>query len=380
MASLLLITFADETVAFLPFGALESIRHDVDLTYAQAGFLLALYPGIGLLATPFGAFADQVSRRAMAAIGGLGYGAGLLLFAAAEDFATLVIAVVLMGFAGDALVSAVEVSLVDAVGENVEAAFARVNLLGAIGDLVGPLLLAGALATGLGWRAAFWVAGASMVLYGLVLASQHFPPPHPHPDGHPPLRALLSVARDRRVLKAGLITAIISAFDDTFVGFALAFLTVARDVDAAVASLAAGAGMLGGIAASAWASRSNRRRLGLRPTAIAIVVGVVAVLAAPHVIVAAVGLAVVGAAMILAWITHQARFMTLRPGQAGATSSVVDAVGQLAILVPLIIGPAADSWGLAVAMSIYVVAATLFVIVTRRDGSPPGRGEKAYDN
>ena len=369
MASLLLVGFADETVAFLPYGAVESIRQDVGLSYVQAGFLLALYPGIGLLATPLGVLADHVSRRVMAAVGGVGYGVGLWLFAAAHDFLTLFLAVVVMGTLGDALVRAVEVALVDVAGENVEPALARSNLLAAIGDLVGPLLLAGALATGLGWRAAFVAAGAMMVAYGLVLATQKLPRPAEQPE-HQPWRTMLEVVRDRRVIVAGLLVGLVVAFDDTFVGFVVAFLTTDRGVSPAIATLAAGAGMAGGIAAAAWASRTNRRQVGLRPCAWLLLAGVLLMLLVPNVVTAAIGTAAVGAAVNLAWILLQARYLTLRPGQAGTTSAIAEAVAQVGVLTPLAIGLIADHRGLTVAMALYVVLAAVFVASTRRRAQP----------
>jgi predicted MFS family arabinose efflux permease len=364
VASLLLVGFADETVAFLPYGAVGSIRADVGISYVQAGFLLALYPGIGLLATPLGVVVDHVSRRAMAAVGGVGYGVGLCLFAVAGNFAMLFVAVVVMGLVGDALVRAVEVSLVDVAGDKLEPALARSNLLAAVGDLVGPLLLAAALATGLGWRAAFWAAGALMVAYGLLLAIQ----PLPRPTGsaeHPPWRTFVEVARDRRVLVAGLLVALIVAFDDTFVGFAVAFLTTDRSLTPAVATLTAGAGMAGGIAAAAWASRADRRRIVLRPCAVLLLAGV-ALLLVPNVAAAVAGMAAVGAAVNLAWIVVQAGYLTLRPGQAGTTSAVAEAVANVGALTPLAIGLVADRHGLTTAMTLYVVIAVVFVLSANR--------------
>jgi predicted MFS family arabinose efflux permease len=368
VASLLLVGFADETVAFLPYGAVESIREDVGISYVQAGFLLALYPGVGLLATPLGVVVDYVSRRAMAAIGGIGYGVGLCIFAVAGNFVTLFVAVVVMGLIGDALTRAVEVALVDVAGERIEPALARSNLLAAIGDLVGPLLLAASLATGFGWRGAFWVAGALMIAYGVVLATQPLPRPSRSPDEEEstPWRTFVAVARDRRVLVAGLLVALIVAFDDTFVGFAVAFLTTERGLTPAIATLAAGAGMAGGIVAAAWASRTDRRRIGLRPCGVLLVVGVLLLLLVPNVVAAAVGTAAVGAAVNLAWIILQAGYMTLRPGQAGTTSAVAEAVANVGVLTPLAIGLIADHRGLTVAMALYVLIAVVFLASTRR--------------
>ncbi|MGB3440188.1 MAG: MFS transporter [Actinophytocola sp.] len=365
MASLLLVRFFDETVAYLPYAAVESIRADVDLTYAQAGFLLFLYPGIGLLTTPFGVLVDRCDRRVLAAIGGLGSGAGLFLFAAAGDFRTLFAAVCVMGTLGDLLVTAGEVSLVEIAGDNVEPALARANLLAAVGDLAGPLLLATALWSGLGWRAAFWTAGLMMVAYGVWLATRPLPRPVREEEEQSALGALMSVVRDRRVIVAGLLVAVIVAFDDTFIGFAVAFLITEQDLSPALATVATGAGLTGGVAAAAWASRTNGRRAGLRTCAVALAAGVFLLLLAPATVTAAIAMALVGAAVNLAWIILQARYMTLRPGQAGATSSVAEAVSQVGVTTPLVIGLLADHTGLGPAMWLYGAVAVVFVVSAR---------------
>ena len=367
MASLLLVRFFDETVAYLPYAAVESIRADVHLTYAQAGFLLFLYPGIGLLTTPLGVLADRSNRRVLAVIGGLGYGAGLFLFAVASGFWTLFAAVCLMGTLGDLLVTAGEVSLVEIAGDNAEPALARANLLAALGDLAGPLLLASALWSGLGWRAAFWVAGALMAAYGLWLATRPLPRPVPDEEERSALGALMSVVRDRRVVVAGLLVGVIVAFDDTFVGFAVAFLITDHDLSPALATVATGAGLTGGVAAAAWASRTGGRRVGLRTCAWVLAAGVFLLVLVPTTVTAAVAMALVGAAVNLAWIILQARYMTLRPGEAGATSSVAEAVSQVGVVTPLVIGLLADKAGLPTAMWLYCAIAVVFVVSTSRN-------------
>lgn len=360
----MLVRFFDETVAYLPFAAVESIRRDVDLTYVQAGFLLTLYPGIGLLTTPMGVVVDRANRRVLAAVGGVGYGAGLCLFALAGDFWMLFAAVCVMGIAGDLMVNAAEVSLVEIAGDNVEPALARANLMASIGDLAGPLLLAGALWSGLGWRAAFWAAGLLTALYGLVLASQPLPRPTRSDEEPSAFGALLAVMRDRRVIVAGLLVAVIVAFDDTFVGFALAYLS--GGMSQTLATVTTGFGMAGGVAAAAWASRVSGPRVGLRTCAWALAAGVALLLLWPNMVTAALAMAAVGAAVNLAWIILQARYMTLRPGEAGATSSVAEAVSQVGVVTPLVIGLLAEAAGLATAMLLYVAIAVVFVVSTHR--------------
>jgi predicted MFS family arabinose efflux permease len=401
-------------VAFLPAGSLEPLRRDLGLTYSQGATLLALYPGIGLLGTGLGVLADRRSRRVMASAGALGYGAGLLLFAAAGGYAALVVAIVVMGLAGDALARATEVALVDVAGHDIEAAVARVTFLGTLGDLTGPALLAACLATALGWRGAFALAGLGVIAYGVVLATQPLPPPvrraatrrRPHPeapvelepqvvlegavrpggsvavevrdalevrdDGGPEedegegeSSRFVDVMRDRRVVRLGVLSALIDVFDEPFLAFVVAYLTAAQGHSEEVAATAAGLGLVGSVVATAWASRSGRRT----PPALVgglLVGGVLAVLVAPHPVLAAAGSGAVGAAVNLGWITIESRALTLRPGQAGATSAAVSVVAQAAIVVPLLAGAVADRAGLTTAMLLYLALAAAYAAVTRR--------------
>lgn len=366
VASLLLVRFFDETVAYLPYASVESIRADVHVSYAQAGFLLFLYPGIGLLTTPLGVLVDRSNRRVLAALGGVGYGAGLCLFAVAGDFWTLLAAVSVMGILGDLLVQSAEVSLVEVAGDNAEPALARANLLGAVGDLAGPLLLAAALWSGLGWRAAFWAAGVAMAAYGLTLATRPMPRPSPPDEEQSTWRALLSVAKDRRVIVAGLLVAVVVAFDDTFVGFAMAFLIAGHDMSPLVTTVVTGAGMAGGVAGAAWASRTTGRRVRLRTCGLVLAAGVALLITVPTAVTAAIAMALVGASVNLAWIILQARYMTLRPGEAGTTSAVAEAVAQIGVTVPLVTGLLADRTGLSTAMWLYAGIAAAFVASTYR--------------
>ena len=92
---------------------------------------------------------------------------------------------------------------------------------------------------------------------------------------------------------------------------------------------------------------------------------------------AALGAAGVGAAVNLAWISLEARVLTLRPGQAGTTSAVVSAVGQVAVLVPLVAGVVADGAGVTTALLLYLAMAVVFAMVNWRDRGSRTRGAAA---
>jgi hypothetical protein len=134
-----------------------------------------------------------------------------------------------------------------------------------------------------------------------------------------------------------------------------------------VAALTAGVGLAGGVAAAAWASRVERAEITHSAVATLLVGGVGAIVLAPHPVVAAFGAAGVGAAVNLAWISLEARVLTLRPGQAGTTSAMVSAVAQLAVLVTLVAGVLADGAGVSTALLLYLTLALVFAMLNRRD-------------
>jgi hypothetical protein len=58
--------------------------------------------------------------------------------------------------------------------------------------------------------------------------------------------------------------------------------------------------------------------------------------------------------------------MTLRPGQVGTTSAIAEAVSQVGVLTPLVIGYLEDRESLTVAMLLYLAIAAVFVAATAR--------------
>ncbi|HWC12891.1 MAG TPA: hypothetical protein VG455_16910, partial [Acidimicrobiales bacterium] len=80
MATVLLVRLADETAFFLPAAALESFRSDSELTYAQAGAVLALITPGALAGTVFAVAADRRSRRAIAAGGAFAFAGAMAAF------------------------------------------------------------------------------------------------------------------------------------------------------------------------------------------------------------------------------------------------------------------------------------------------------------
>jgi DHA1 family inner membrane transport protein len=385
VVALLAVRFVDESVAFLPFGALDAIRADLDLTYAQAGLLLTLYPAAGFVGAVFGVAADRVSRRALASCGALGYGAALLAFALGDSFAVLAVAIVGAGLASDAMVAGTEVALADLAGDGPEGdarlrtLLARQNVLAAVGDLLGPLLLAASLAVGLGWRGAFTAGAAMLFIYGAALAVLPLPPPGPHDganaDARRPSvgRAVVDVMLDRRVLAIAAALFLLALFDEPFFGFAIAWLHNDRGVPESTATLIAGASTIGGLVLALAVAAGRRRTPGPIAGAGVIAAGAIGLLLARGPLGAAAATFAVGFGLYALWIDLQARSLRVRPGQAGTTGAVLSVLTQPAAVLPLLAGAVADAHGLTAVMVVCAGAALALVgaasMVVRTSGA-----------
>lgn len=353
MASLLLVDFADELFTFLPTGTIAAIRDDLDLSYAQAGTLLTLLASGGLIGTAATVAADFVSRRLLASLGALVYGGCLLAFALGDSFVVLAVAAFIWGAASDAFVHGSQLALADLAGDELEQTLARANLLGAVGDLAGPVVAAVALATALGWRGAFAIGGVLMLAYGAWLGCQ--PLPRPRPDGATPWSAIRDVARDRRVWWLAAFLGVAETLDEPFLGFLIAHLTGVRGVSGATAALVVGSSLVGALVGYlGLASRSLPAGTAFLAGSTAQLVTVPAMVLVPAPAVVAVAAFAFGAAGAVLWVTLQTSVLRVRPGQAGTTWAVVATLSLPGLAFAPVVGAAADRWGLDTGIAFYV--------------------------
>lgn len=315
-----------------------------------------------------------MSRRVLAAGGAAGYATGLLLFAGGHSFNALVVAVLLMGTAGDALVRGAEVALTDVAGEDgLHPALARQNLFGAIGDVLGPILLFTCIATGLGWRVAFVIAGAAMLGYAALLAALPLPDPAPHDERLRPGAGVLLALRDPRVWALGGLMAVADVFDEPFYAFLMAAVERERGLTPAVTVLVAGLGSVGAIAGAVIA---ERWRPGGMACAVALLIGIAVIVVVPSAATAALAAPIVGASTVALWVRTQSTILGLRAGQAGTTMAVASSIAVAGDLFPLLAGWVADHLGLAAALGCYLIAAIALTALvgvaldTTRSGRP----------
>jgi len=379
VAALLLVRLADEAGGFLPTGAFESIRADLGLSYTQAGVVLSAIAVGAIAGNGFAVAADHVSRRGICAGGALAYASSLAIFAVADSFAALLAAATVLGVASTAMVDAAEVALVEAAEGDLPRALARQNLLGGIGDLLGPAALIAADALGWSWRVVFAAGAVGLLAYGCWVATLRFPPPAAHASGATARDGIRVVLRDPRVWVVGLLGLLLFPLDEPFLAFLIATLEhrgLGRGAATAVAALA----IVGALVEFARRARVSRPATAdaLVSSAALLVATTLAVLVPwiPLVLVAAF---VFGAAIAVFWVTLQAHMFTLHPGRVGTVKAAVTTIELGGFTIPVAAGAVADAAGVGAGLAVFtaVAVALLAVSVLTRAGRRQARSDRA---
>jgi FSR family fosmidomycin resistance protein-like MFS transporter len=241
---------------------------------------------------------------------------------------------------------------------------ARWTVAGSIGAIAGPLLLAAAAWTGLGWRGLF--AAFAVLTLGLLLR----PAPVGAGEGERlRVREALRAITRREVLRWLLLLELADLLLDVFVGFLALYLVDEAGASRAAAGLAvaawAGAGLAGSAAMISLLRRIDGLRY-LRASAVAAALLFAAFLVVPGVgakLVLLAALAVVNAGW---YPVLQARLYDA----LGAASGLVLTAGALVPLwavLPVAVAATADRWGLAAALwPLLAAPLALLALVPRR--------------
>jgi predicted MFS family arabinose efflux permease len=383
VAALVLVRFADEWTTFLPAGALEPMRRDLGLSYAEIAGVLVALPAGGLVGTFFVIAADYVSRRLLASLGAATYGLAMIVFGVGHSLPVLLAAAFTWGAASDAFAHGAEVALVDLADEALPKMLARMNAWASVGDLLGPATLAAAAFLGFGWRGAFLAGGVAMLGYAAWLAAYRFPPPRPPKTPANPLAGALHdvwrIARDPEVLLLALVLGLWALLDEPLDGFMIAYFERTRGMTPALATSPVVALLVGGMAGFAVFERIAGQRAP-RTVVLASVAATAGALPAavflpflPLQLVAAFAFGVAGAVV---YTSLQSAVLALRPGQAGGTSAVVSTVGMIGMAFPALVGALADACGLGAGLALYAAVPPIILALAawwRRAPRPPAR-------
>ena len=241
-ALFLAIEFFDELHYALGGAALPALQRDLGLDYAQVGLLLGLPHFVGVLVEwVLMLLGDTRMRKALVVGGGLAVALALVLIGSGTSFPMLLTGMVLSFPASGAFVTLAQAALMDLHPGREPHLMARWTVFGSLGNLLGPLLLAGVFALGLSWRWGYFsLAVLALPLVGLVLISA-IPLPAAAQAGHSSwkmeledmLRGLMQTVKNFAVLRWLLLVEIADLLLDVFTSYApLYFVNVSRVTNA----------------------------------------------------------------------------------------------------------------------------------------------------
>jgi len=377
----LLVEFIDELVFGLQDAAWPLIRTDLGLNYVQIGILLSAPGVLANLIEPFLFILGDIWRRRLIILGGgICFTAALMLTAVSHNFIFLLLSMILFYPSSGAFVSLSQASMMDADPARHEPNMARWTFAGSLGVFLGPLLLAGLIALGFGWRTGFWALAACsiLILLGAFRAIPHGGKPHadfPSPQAFfDSLMAALRALREGAVLRWLVLLEFSNLMLDVLYGFlALYFVDVAA-FSAAEAALAvaiwSGLGLLGDFLLIPLVERVK----GLDYLRVSVILELIlfpAFLLAPQPWIKLSMLGLLGFFNSGWYAILQANLFSALPKRSGAALALNDVAGVFGQVLPFIIGLAAETFGLGSAIWLLLAGPLVLLIgLPRRHLTP----------
>jgi predicted MFS family arabinose efflux permease len=352
----------DELVSAVPSAGSPAIQETFSTSYATtAGVLLLLPALVALVLEPIIFLAaDRWPRRHFVRGGLFAMALSALASALAPTPLALALTLSVVFVSSGTAVALSQATLMDLYPEARERMMTRWALMGLLGDLAGPLLLAGLAAVGLGWRAGYAVVAVLLALWSLA-SLRPFPQPAPAPseeEDEPGLLAALGTAlRDRRLLLWLGASAFCDLLDEVLVVFASLHLRDRLGAGPTERALVLSAFIAGGTAGVLYAERLLTRHAPLRVLAGfagACVVSYLAWLAAPNLWLSAAGMLLVGATASPLYPIVTAQAYAALPGRSGTVNAAGHLFTPLAMALPWLLGRLADRAGTMAALLVLV--------------------------
>lgn len=375
----------DELTSAVPSAGAPAIQETFATSYAATAGVLLLIPAlVALLLEPIIFLAaDRWPRRHFVRGGLCAMALSALASALAPGPITLALAVGLVAVSSGTAVALSQATLIDLHPQARERIMTRWALMGELGDLVGPLLLAGLAAVGLGWRAGYAVVAALLAVWALA-SLRPFPQPpggvsaEPEADEPSPglFASLLVALRDRRLLFWLGAAAFCDLLDEVLVVFASLHLRDRLGAGPTERAVALTLGTVGAAAGVLYAERLLARHAPMKVLAGfagACLATYFLWLAAPTWWLSALGLFFVGATASPLYPITAAQAYAALPGRSGTVNAAGHLFTPLAMALPWVLGRLADRAGTLAALLVLAAEPLVLFAVALAMGRNPRR-------
>ena len=296
------------------------------------------------------AMADRWPRRPMIGTGLTVMGLCCLLAAWADSYLVLIVALTLYGPAAGVGTELSQAVLVDAKPQDAERILARWTLLGALGDIGTPALLAVVVAAGFSYRAAFVVSGVLVLMNAWAVWRA------PEPERAKPLDGeergtLWDALKNRRLVLWELACVFCAFLDELMVGFGALHLRM-EPSDRAVVFIT---WMLGAIAGAALTERLLKTRSSkqvLIAASLACMPALALWLWADAVWLSALALGLVGMFSAPMYPLAKAQAYAAMPGSSGAINALGALLVPVEMVFPVVVGVVANAFGVTTALTL----------------------------
>ncbi len=379
--TLLLIEFLDELVFGVKEAAWPLIRNDLFLDYVQVGLLLSVPSLASNLIEPLiGILGDTWRRRVLVLGGGLVFILALVLAAVSQSFGALLLSFILFYPASGAFVSLSQAALMDSEPERREQNMARWTFAGSVGVVLGPMLLGWIGILGASWRVLFLVlAGLAFLVWGIAgrLSFEKDEKDQPADAQTASIRDGLrigilqawSALKRKEVLRWLILLEFADLVLDIFHGYlALYFVDVAGIAPERVGFAVAvwtGAGLLGDFLLIPMLEKVGGLDY-LRVSALMVLV-IFPVFLLVNNVEAKLGLAGLLGFLNAGWYAiPKGQLYRVMPNQSGTVMAIGNVFHIIGGLIPLVIGLAAQEFGLQTAMWLILLGPIALIVGLRR--------------
>jgi MFS family permease len=372
---LLSMGLLDEMITGFPVVGLPLLRDQFGLSYAQVGLLFGVSALSGMILDPIIILvSDRGSKRWWVLAGLLGLVLCFALMGSTHSFALLLLAFGLYSPCSSAAVGLSEAILIDQAPQNSMQTMTRWVLMGSIGDLLSPLIVALVVTLQLGWPVLCWVGVALWLGAALVIVTHRLPNPIPGADNRDTVpevniwMGLREALQDPVLLRWTALARIPTMLDEVFLGFASLYLRDILHASEATIGLILAFALVGALS-GLFALERLFKRMAIPPQRLLLglvvlsLVGVIGLLTIRSIEFAACSLFVISLGTAGWFPIAQAEAYARLPGRSGTVRAIGSLSAPFEVALPGIVGFIAGNFGLLAGVGFLGLAPVLMLIL-----------------